>query len=502
MKKITQLMTAVILFSAFAIINNGCKKSFDQPPGPVDLNIVANTTIESLKSYHTVAGNYDLISEDVIISGIVTANDKSGNLYKQLFIQDETGAIQILVDGYSLYNAFPVGRRVYVKCKGLTLSDANTNMVLGIKATVDGLSSMEGIPTGTLSKYLLGGSLNNPVEPLTVTLADLGTNMSNRYINALVKLEGYEFVPADTSKTYSDTSASKVTQSRQISACNSTNKVTVRNSAYSKFSGVKLPKGNGSITAIYTIFKSSPTSATTTKQLLIRDTTDIQFKGERCDGTTPPPLGTRIAVSDLRKLYTGPAGTTKPDWDIKITTDNYISGIVISDAASKNISGGSFVLQDGNAGIIVYYGGTINYNIGDSVVINIKGDSLLNFRGALEIKKPFGQTPPAPEATGKTITPLVKTTAEINSALSKSLGDPGNLELILVKVLNATASGGTTFSGSRTLTDATGTITVFTSSSATFSGDNLPTGSKNWTGYTNLFNSTKQLRLRNPSDVQ
>ncbi len=321
MKKITKLMSVIIFLSAVAVFNNGCKKSFDQPPGPVDLNIVPNSTIDALKSYHTVAGNYDLINEDIIISGIVTANDKSGNLYKQLFIQDETGAIQLLVDGFSLNNSFPVGRRVYVKCKGLTLSDANSNMVLGIKATVDGISSMEGISTATLDKYLLGGSLNNPVEPLTVTPADLGTNMSNRYINALVKLEGYEFVPADTSKTYSDTSAFKSTQNRLISTgCGSNATTIVRNSAYSKFAGVKLPKGNGSITAIYTVFKSSPTSATTTKQLVIRDTSDVQFKSARCGAL---PADTKVLLDENFETQT--ANTTAPYSSISITGWNNLA---------------------------------------------------------------------------------------------------------------------------------------------------------------------------------
>src|SRR3954469_8970947 len=119
MNKIVKLFCGIVLLVSIGSMY-GCKKSFDQPPGPSDdVNIVANTTIETLKAIHTTYGAYDVITSDIIISGIVVANDKSGNLYKQIFIQDTTGAMQILIEASSVYGNYPVGRRVFVKCKGL-----------------------------------------------------------------------------------------------------------------------------------------------------------------------------------------------------------------------------------------------------------------------------------------------------------------------------------------------------------------------------------------------
>ena len=92
MNKIVKLITAVMLVAAVGTFS-ACKKTFDQPPGAGEVNIVANTSIDGLKAYHTIPGAYDQITDDVIISGIVVANDKSGNFYRQLFIQDTTGAI-------------------------------------------------------------------------------------------------------------------------------------------------------------------------------------------------------------------------------------------------------------------------------------------------------------------------------------------------------------------------------------------------------------------------
>ncbi len=277
MNKIVKLFAAIILFAAIGS-QSACKKSYDQPPGATDeLNIVANTTIESLKGLHTVPRAYDVIADNIIISGIVTANDKSGNFYKQLFIQDTTGAIQILVDANSLYGSYPVGRRVFVYCKDLCLSDYNGTMQLGIKATVAGSPSVEGIPSALVSKYIIGGSINNPVIPIPVTLGQLSTSMNNnRYINALIQLDGYEF--RDTTDTYSDTSSYKSTVNDTITNCSST--TIIRTSAYANFASQRVPSGNGTINAIYTVFG-------TTKQFIIRDTADVQFNGFRCGG--PPP---------------------------------------------------------------------------------------------------------------------------------------------------------------------------------------------------------------------
>ncbi len=483
MNTISKWMKAAAMIIGIASLS-ACKKTFDQPPGPADPNIVANMSIANLKALHTTPRAYDIITQDIIISGVVVANDKSGNFYKQLFIQDTTGAIQILLDATDLYGSYPVGRRVFVKCKDLCLSDYNNTIQLGVKANINGVPSQEGIPAASVGRHLIGGSLNNPVEPIEVTLNDLTTNMQNRYINALIKLNDYEFIPADTSKTYSDTSVYKATTNLNIKNCQSNVQTIVRTSAYADFAAKKVPTGNGSITSIYTVFG-------TTRQLLVRDTSDVQFNNPRCGSVLPP----RMSIGQLRQMYTGSG--------IKITTPASIGGVVISDAASRNISAGSFVLQDGNSAILVYYGGTITYNVGDSVNIDITNDSLIVFRGSLELKKQFGSATPGVSATNRVVTPVTRTISEINTAMNAPLGTADHIEFRLVRIENATMSGsGATYSGNKTLTDASGNMTMFTSSSALFSGSNFFTTPKTYTGYCSFFNTTKQFQIRNLTDVQ
>ncbi len=279
MNKIKKFTSAFIaMLFATAILFSACKKNFDEPPAQTDPNLVANTTIKDLKARHTSPGVYDLISTDIIISGVVVADDKSGNFYKQLFIQDSTGGLQINLDATSLFGSYPVGRRIFIKANGLTISDYNGTMQLGVKATVAGLPSLEGIPGSLISKYVVGGSLNNPVVPRVVKLSQLGTNMNDAYLGSLIQLDSMEFVNADTSKTYSDTSVYKSTVNLNIKGCSGPS-VVVRTSAYANFAAQKVPKGNGSIVAVYTTFGS-------TKQLIIRDTNDVKFYNPRCGALT------------------------------------------------------------------------------------------------------------------------------------------------------------------------------------------------------------------------
>ena len=320
MNKFLKISLVAMLFTGLAIVLNSCKKDFDAPPGPADPAIVANTTIADLKAMHQTAGAYDVINSDVIIEGIVVANDRSGNLYKQIFIEDATGGLQIALDATNLFNTYPVGRKVFIRCKDLCISDYNGTPQLGVKATVAGLPSFEGIPGSLISKYVIGGSINNPVVPHVLTFAELhaaGTGIAkpwlNRYLNTLIQLDNFAFV--NLNQTYSDTSVYKATQNRDIKDCpaNGNNTIIVRTSAYANFAGKKVAQGRGSILSIYTIFN-------TTKQLLLRDSTDVQFTNPYACALPP---GT-IFNEDFEGIGANNLTLNLPNWKNIAETGNVV----------------------------------------------------------------------------------------------------------------------------------------------------------------------------------
>ncbi len=301
MNKILKLITVVVLVASIGALS-ACKKTFDNPPGASDPNIVANTTIKDLKDIHQTGGAYDVINADIIISGVVVADDKSGNFYKQLFIEDGTGGLQINLDANNLYGTYPVGRRIFIRCNGLCISDYNGTMQLGVKAIISGSPSLEGIPSNAISRYVVGGSLNNPVVPKLVTFADLNVSSNKPWLNplvgSLIQLEDFAFT--NLNQTYSDTSVYKTTSNRDIKNCTN-NTIIVRTSAYSNFAAQKVAQGRGSIVSIFTVYATS----TVTKQLIIRDTNDVKFYN---DFTCALPPGTLL----LEDFENQTANTTFP----------------------------------------------------------------------------------------------------------------------------------------------------------------------------------------------
>lgn len=310
-KSLKMLSAAVV---SVALIS-GCKKTFDEPPVSQDPNIAVTHSIAQVRAMHTT-GNSEAITQDIVISGIVNADDRSGNYYKQISIQDTSAGITVRLDGTNLYAQYPVGRKVFIKLKGLFLTD------YGGLTQIAGNATGGGIASNLFDKYIVKGSYNNAIVPKNVTVATL----NNNYQSMLVQLDGAEVVPADTSKTWAD-AVGQASANINVKQCTGSN-IIVRTSGYANFAGVKVPSGNGNLVAIYTVFNS-------TKQLIIRDTTDARLNGPRCGGGTvppPPPTGnvlldenfetqspnTDVAIAGWNNIAT--AGTMK--WQAKLFSNN------------------------------------------------------------------------------------------------------------------------------------------------------------------------------------
>src|SRR5690606_3193327 len=104
----------LILLILIAVIAISCNRRFDAPPENADPEISITLTIADLKARYKAIGDFKKIEDDPVISGVVIADDRSGNFYKQIIIQDETGGIPLLMDANNVYTQYPVGRRVFV----------------------------------------------------------------------------------------------------------------------------------------------------------------------------------------------------------------------------------------------------------------------------------------------------------------------------------------------------------------------------------------------------
>lgn len=255
-----------------------CEKVWDAPPIYTGPALKANMSIKDLLRLH-IPNNYEKISADYIIEGTVTANDKTDNFYKSIIIQDSTAAITIKLDGYNLFTKYAVGQKLGIALNGLWLSDyaGMTQIGIGVDRSDSASPFLLGIPQPLMNRYislLAGGKLMKPIPVLATGLAD-------SLKGCLVAIEHLEFVASDTGKPYSDL-VNQLPASHTLRTCSIGN-LYLRTSGFASFGNVLTQRGNGTATGIYTVFR-------TQKQLVIRDTSDMQLTGLRCSVTGPKTL--------------------------------------------------------------------------------------------------------------------------------------------------------------------------------------------------------------------
>lgn len=109
------------------------------------------------------------ITDDVYIKGKVTTSDKAGNFYRGLYIQDDTGGIELKVGKTGLYNIYKLGQTLYVKCKGLTVGEYNGAKQLGYFDTSGEYQTAYVDIQILIDSHIFKGEHGDPVEPLDMS---------------------------------------------------------------------------------------------------------------------------------------------------------------------------------------------------------------------------------------------------------------------------------------------------------------------------------------------
>lgn len=240
-----------IFWSGLLLLVLACEKEPDSPP----VNVLGNdqiVTIDSLRAWETLNGPMS-IQENYSVYGIVTMDESSGNIYKQLYIQDHTAAIQVRL---STSSDFKVGDSVRIALQGAYLSEY---------AGVIQLDSID--PDTDIIKQSSGNTFAPAVKQVSeITLEDEGK---------LIKLENVQFQLSQLGLTYAD-AVNQSSQNRTLEGCDGST-IIVRTSGFSNFAGSPLPEGNGSLVCIVNQFNGE-------LQLLVRSPGEVNMSGTRCAG--------------------------------------------------------------------------------------------------------------------------------------------------------------------------------------------------------------------------
>ena len=412
------------------------------------------------------------IDQDKYLEVVVVADDKSGNFYKALIVEDLNGdkGVSVSIDETDLHAKYPAGQGVYIYLKDLYIGLFEGLPTLGAAPDAASNGRVARISAGLIKNIFFTGKPNLEVIARKVNFSDLGPAL----FNTLIELDGFEFKSASPTTTFADNNpVNPLSVNHTIANC-AGNELVLRNSGFAEFAGEIVPSGNGKIVAVYSYFRNAA-------QLFIRDTKDLDFTGKRCNEQS---AGNRIRIAELRSLFS--SGTTTPP-------SGFIQGVVISDGAAGNIVGQNMIIQDDQSGIALRFSSNHNVPLGKEIKVILSGATMSEFNGLLQLATlPNGNL--SVLGDGTLPAPREITLSQVSNKIYEST---------LVKINNVELSGGTTFGsngGNITAQDGTGNTTLFTRTSASFAGQALPTGKLTLTCIVSRFNNP-QIQLRNASDV-
>lgn len=290
-----------------------CERDYDAPllTEPEYTGPAANITISELRT-ENAAATQDvpiIITQDQVLKAVITGNDESGNIFKKIYLQDETGAIEMEVDQSSVYNYYPVGQTVYVDLNGLSISVYGDEQQLGHPE-----GYLFRTPWEDFEKHVSKDGWANPENAKPVVIDDISTINAapDNYKFKLVQFTGVTFqnggkgifAPEDG---YGE---ENITDSHG-------NTIMIRTSNYASFAGNKLPEGKGNVTGILGRFRG-------TWQLTLRTANDVSD----FTGSNEEEGGNEGGET--------PSGETKTLLDEKFDKENGIGNFTIKDITLPN----------------------------------------------------------------------------------------------------------------------------------------------------------------------
>ena len=309
-----------------------CSNEFDRPPLILpEADIEANTTLLELKELYWQDGaNYATQigtksnGDHIIVEGVVTSSDESGNIFKNLMITDGTAALTISINEYDLYTMYGMGQKLVIDMTDMYIGKYSGLVQLGIPEETDKYGTQ--ISRMTIEEFKAHAQADGMpnaarVTPIDFDLSSLSSDPAfmRQWQSQLIKLSGVTF--ADGGKaTFAE---SQQSVSRTLTDENG-NSIIVYNSGYADFYDQILPKGKGDVVGILSYFSNK-------WQLLLRDETDCMNFVEQPDTPDVPdtPVNPVDGINENFESGTIPSGWTNTivagnkDWFIKEFDNNH-----------------------------------------------------------------------------------------------------------------------------------------------------------------------------------
>lgn len=249
----------ILLLGSISLLASSCVKEFDAPP--VRTISTGNVmTIADLRNTFASNGGVAIQwrdSSDRSVFAVVTADEQNGNLYRNVYVQDNTGGLVLrLRNPGGLYQ----GDSLRIFLPGTTLS------------SYQGMLQLDSVD---VDNNVVKQATGIDITPQVVTISQLNSalDITSPLQGKLIQMNNVQFIPGDTALTYSN-AVTQATENRTLENCGG-DQVIVRNSGYANFAGTPVPNGKGSFVGVVGVFGS-------TVQLFIRDLDEVRLNDTRC----------------------------------------------------------------------------------------------------------------------------------------------------------------------------------------------------------------------------
>ena len=205
------------------------------------------------------------ITDDWQLQVVVNGNDEGGNLYKQISVQDPTGAIIVGINGSNLYPYMPVGQQLLINLKGLHIGGYRKQAQIGALYKGSSIGRMDTDVWEQHVRLLKEGEIEAKVDTV-----DFDEN-ADKYIlsGRIVKLSGVTISGEGTQVLAPDDGSVALSSNCANRLINGNPSLVLRTSSYSKFANRAIPKGKADVYGVCTRYNN-------TWQILMRTESDLQ----------------------------------------------------------------------------------------------------------------------------------------------------------------------------------------------------------------------------------
>ncbi len=251
---------------------------------------ITEISISELVALYT--GTVTLIESDIVVKGYVTSSDRTGNFYKEFYMQDApenpTAAIGVVLNQVDSYNQFNLGREVYIKLKGAYLGE-NTSEVVTIGGQADG-DQVDEFTANQIPDFIFRSENTMEIVPLVLNPSEVNSS----HLGMFVTLENVQFPMSLAGKTFLEPTDDFDTQ-RNLVSCLNGFEFPIETSSFANFIQEPLPTdGRGTISGVITQSYGGDDIV-----MVLNDTSDINFTEDRCDPVFEESFNTAIDNTTL-----------------------------------------------------------------------------------------------------------------------------------------------------------------------------------------------------------